>query len=94
MNKPDSTPVAAIVLIIVLGVFVVACLVGGLLFGAGWFLYRAQPIQVPPAVEIQSDDLELEINAKPTEESSRAQVLVTLEDLSDAIESNPGDHKA
>ena len=53
MNKPSNTPVAAIILVIVLGVVVVGCLVGGLFVGAGWFFYRAVPApqDVPVIIE-------------------------------------------
>ena len=41
MSKPDSTPVAAILLIIVLGVVVIGGITGGLLFLTGWFFYES-----------------------------------------------------
>lgn len=50
MNKQDSTPIAAILFILVLGVVVIGSIAGVLLLCAGWFLYQSQPMQPPPAV--------------------------------------------
>ena len=47
MNKPSNTPVATIIVIILLGVIVLGCLVGGVLMGAGWFLFESAPEPLP-----------------------------------------------
>ena len=55
MNKLNSTPIAAIILIIVLGVLVIGCLVGGLFVGVGWFMYEQSPVE-PVEMEIYNNE--------------------------------------
>ena len=65
MNKPDNTPVAVIISIIVLGLLVIGCICGGLgLVFFGW------TVQSPPPVEIQGIELEGDTVLDPGDEAS------------------------